>query len=130
MHFKSAACNIFTNSMLIYYYESPSGKNLVSEFINSLQYKQRAKIRRVLFLIQEYGIHPAIPHIKKLSGVPLWEIRIPGKDSIRMLYVIIQKNTVLVLHGFIKKAQKTTSKEITIALNRYQEWISRKGIDK
>jgi len=108
----------------VYYYITASGKNIVREFIVSLQKKQQAKVRRSLQLISEYGLSSAIPHIKKLSGTPLWEIRLLGKDNIRILYVIPGSNSILVLHGFIKKTQKTSPKEIQTAVNRYHDWLS------
>ena len=108
----------------IYYYITSSGKNIVREFIVSLQKEQQAKIRRTLQLINEYGLSSAIPHIKKLSSTPLWEIRILGKDNIRILYVIPGSHSILVLHGFIKKTQKTSSKQIQTAINRYHDWLS------
>jgi phage-related protein len=108
----------------IYYYLALSGKNVVREFILSLQKNQQAKVRRILQLINEYGLVTANPHIKKLIGTPFWEIRILGKDNIRIFYVAPDINSILVLHGFIKKTQKTPSKEIQIALNRYLDWKS------
>lgn len=63
----------------VYYYLTPSGKNVIREFILSLQKDQQAKVRRILQLISEYGLSSAIPHIKKLSGAPFWEIRIALK---------------------------------------------------
>ena len=105
------------------YYISSSGQNHVRKFIISLQKSQQAKIRRLLQLITEYGLSSILPHIKKLTGTPLWEIRILGKDNIRIIYVIPYKNTVLALHGFIKKTRKTPLKEINTALKRYQDWL-------
>ena len=106
----------------IYYYLTPSGKNVIREFILSLQKNQQVKVRRILQLINDYGLTPANPHIKKLIGTPLWEIRILGKDNIRILYIAPDTNSILVLHGFNKKTQKTPIKEIKIAIDRYSDW--------
>ncbi len=64
-------------------------------------------------------------HTKKLTGSPLWEIRILGQDNIRVIYAILVKDTVLLLHGFIKKSQKTPTREIEKALLRLKEYQSR-----
>lgn len=109
------------NKTTVYYYISPNGKNPVREFILSLQKYQQAKIRRILQTISEYGLLAIIPHTKKLTGTPLWEIRILGSDNIRVLYIIRAKDSIFVLHGFIKKTQKTPEKEIILALKRFQE---------
>lgn len=65
----------------IIYYVSSSGNNPVKDFLDYVGPKQKTKILRLLFHIEEYGLQAVIPHIKKLSGIPLWEIRVLGKDS-------------------------------------------------
>ena len=37
---------------------------------------------RIFQYPEKLGTTSAIPHLKKLQGTPLWEIRILGKDSI------------------------------------------------
>lgn len=113
------------NKITIVYYLTSVGDNPVKEFIDSLSKKQKAKIFRIFQYMQGYGLQVPLPHIKKLTGTPLWEIRILGQDNIRIIYVVPQKDTVLVLHGFIKKRQKIPSKEIDTALNRFKEWQTR-----
>jgi len=112
----------------IYYYISPSGKNPVKNFLDSLQETQQAKVLRILQYIEEYGLRSILPHVRKLTGTPLWEIRILGKDNIRVIYVVPTKNTVLVLHGFIKKKQKTPSKELNLALSRHYDWLGKQRL--
>ncbi len=106
----------------VYYYISPSGDNPVSTFLDSITQKQQAKILRILQYIKEYGLSAVLPHTKKLTGTPLWEIRILGRDNIRVLYAVPLKNVVLILHGFLKKSQKTQANELRIAVMRYVQW--------
>lgn len=105
----------------IEYYLNSKGENPVKKFIDSLSKKQKAKIFRIFLALQEYGLLSIMPHTKKLIGTPLWEIRILGQDNIRIIYVTIEQNSILVLHGFVKKKQKTPPREIQIALTRYNE---------
>ena len=109
----------------VQYYLTADGESPVKEFIESLSKQQKAKIFRIFLTIQTYGLLAILPHTKKLSGTPLWEIRVLGKDNIRILYVTVEKETVFVLHGFIKKKQKTPQKEIAFALSRYKESLVR-----
>ena len=111
----------------IYYYTTVLGENPFSDFLDRLSGQQQAKILRIFSNIKEHGLSSILPHVKKLSGTPLWEIRILGKDNIRVLYVCPLKETVLVLHGFVKKQQKTPDREITTALQRYKEWLAIEG---
>jgi phage-related protein len=112
------------NRWQVIYYLSPFGNNPVKEFIDNICPKQKTKILRLLFHVAEYGLQAVIPHIKKLTGTPLWEIRILGQDSIRILFVTRVGNQVILLHAFFKKTQKTPAREITIALTRLKEMNS------
>lgn len=109
----------------ILYYISPASQNPVSVFLDSLSPKQQSKIVRVLKNIHEYGLESVTNHTRKLSGTPLWEIRILGSDNIRVIYAIPIQNIVLLLHGFVKKSQKTPQKEIGKSLERLKEYQNR-----
>ncbi len=105
----------------VQYYLTPAGENPVSDFLDSLTQQQQNKILRIFSYIETYGLLSVIPHLKKVVGTPLWEIRILGKDNIRILYITLTENTIMALHGFIKKKQKTPQKELSIALARYEQ---------
>lgn len=110
----------------VIYYTTVSKENPTLAFIKSLNEKQQRKIIRILTIIETYGLVTTIPHIRKLIGTPLWEIRILGQDNIRILYVTEEQDVIIVLHGFIKKSQKTPLKEIHIALQRLEGLINTK----
>lgn len=110
----------------VIYYATINEQSPVMDFINSLNVPQRRKIIRLLTSIEEYGLTSAISHIKKLTGNSLWEIRILGQDNIRIFYCLILSDSILVLHGFLKKTQQTPAREIDTALNRFKEWMDRK----
>lgn len=112
--------------MKVVYYVSKNSFEPIKLFLDSLDKIQQTKIIRILQYIREYGLQSVIPHLKRLSGLPLWEIRILGKDNIRLFYILEFKNTIIILHGFIKKTQKTGKQDVSIALKRYTEWKSRK----
>lgn len=106
----------------VIYYTTVLKESPALNFIESLSTPQARKIGRVLTYIRQYGLITAIRHIKKLTGTPLWEIRILGQDNIRVLYAIEDQDAIIILHGFVKKTQKTPVKEIKIALVRLGEW--------
>jgi len=103
----------------VVYYTTLHGDNPVKDFIDSLPYSQKTKIFNVFRLYQESGLIGIIPHTKHLAGSVLWEIKI---DKNRILYVSQTKFSILVLHGFTKKKQKTPSKEIKTAYIRLKNW--------
>lgn len=106
-------------------YKTPQGEMPVNEFIRSLELKVQSKVYNVLELLKTFGISVGSSHIKKLTGTELWELRILDSDSIRILYIAITGKTLLLLHGFKKKKDKTPPKEIRIAEDRLAEFRCR-----
>src|SRR3989344_9279687 len=100
---------------------TPLGKTSpIKKFLNACQPNLRTKILRQLKYVEEYGLNPAIPNIKRVTGTTLWELRILGKDSIRIICVSRPERGVKILHIFRKKKQKTPTNELNIALKRNQ----------
>jgi len=103
-------------------YEDINGNDPIEEFILKSTKIQRAKIFRQTEHLEEYGISPRNPALKKVSGTNIWEMRSLGKDNIRIFCAPYNKGIVL-LHIIIKKSQKTSQKDLSIALKRYSELI-------
>ena len=115
------------NQWEIIYYTSLTGANPVRDFISCLNENTQAKVARTLDLLSKYNIFVREPHTKKLSGTPLWELRILGKDNIRLFYVTVLHKSFLLLHGFVKRENKTPRREINVALARLVDWQNREG---
>lgn len=91
----------------------------VQKEVEALPEDMRARFRRIVELIQQYGlewVHE--PYIKHLQG-KLWEMRLTGRDGIaRAIYVTAQGRRVVVLRAFMKKTRTTPRQEIELALQR------------
>lgn len=72
--------------------------------------------RPVADFLEIHGNLLGMPHAKRLEP-NLYELRIRGKEEIRIIYGFKQKNIYL-LHGFKKQKQKTPKKEIETARQR------------
>lgn len=107
--------------MKLLYFTNSKGVSPVRNDILRLSKSQQEKVNRAIQPILEFGVGSHLIHTKKLVGTPLWEIRILGKDSIRVLYVTELSDIVMILHVFIKKSQKTPGREIGVAMKRLQE---------
>ena len=94
----------------------------VRDELEALPPDMLARFRKIVELIQGYGLERVHePHVKHLEG-PLWEMRMKGKDGIsRAVYVTARRSRVVVVRVFVKKTQKTPRREIDIALQRAQE---------
>lgn len=108
----------------ILYYISSSGDNPVKNFLDQRS-SVKSKAFKIFQYIREFGLTAAIPHIKKLTGSPLWEIRILGEDSARILYVTRKEKQILLLHAFVKKTNKTPRREIEIAISRIPKLLTK-----
>lgn len=106
----------------IIYWESARGDKPVQDFIESQEENTRAKIVRVLEHLQEFGTSIGNPHVKKLAGSELWELRVLGANSIRIFYVAVELRQFLLLHAFKKKTQKTEKREIRLAAERLGQY--------
>ena len=69
----------------------------------------------------EYGPDLVLPFTRAM-GKGLFEIRAKGQTGIaRGLFRTISKNTIVILHVFIKKTQATPKKELELATKRMKE---------
>ena len=107
---------------IIYYQNHLNKKFPVQDFIDSLDENAKAKIINSIDLLEEFGIKLTSVHTKKLAGTPLWELRVLGRDNIRIFYIAVVNKSFLLLHGFLKKKQKTDKKEINTALIRLKDY--------
>jgi len=98
----------------------------VQEELESLPADMRARFRRIVELIQLFGLERVNePHVKHIEG-PLWEMRMKGKDGIsRAIYVAAAERRVVIVRVFLKKTQKTSRRDIALALERAKEVTDR-----
>ncbi|MCX6705266.1 MAG: type II toxin-antitoxin system RelE/ParE family toxin [Candidatus Woesebacteria bacterium] len=104
----------------VVYFTTPSGKSPVKEFINKSEARLQKKIIRQIDYLEEFGLTTQNRYLRKLSRTPLWESRILGSDSTRIISVALIEKTVVVLHIFKKKTNKTPLGDIKISLQRYK----------
>jgi len=111
------------------YYKTVRGDSPVEEFIDSLPAKLRAKNTRELELLEEFGTALPMPYAKQLHGSGckgLWELRVKlASDITRVFYFFPTGDRVLLLHGFLKKTDKTPAMELNTAKRRMQDAIER-----
>lgn len=97
-------------------------KNPIMDFILSLNEETQLD---VLAILQKMEIDPFNLGTlsKKIKGVKnLFELRVKGRNIIIRLFYCYKKNKiVIILHGFIKKTQKTPKKELDIVIKRKKE---------
>jgi len=98
--------------MQVLYYE------VVKAFVKKLQKSTQPKVLRAIELLEQYGQNLSMPHAKKVTNL-LYELRIRGTQEVRIFYVI-QEDTAILLHVFLKKTQKIPRREIETTKKRIQ----------
>lgn len=99
------------------FYKSPAGNEPVREWLKDLP-PDFKKLIGVDIATAEYGWPIGMPTCGSL-GRGLFEIRtdLPNKTISRVIFSVIDNEMVL-LHGFIKKTQKTPKQDMDLALER------------
>ena len=88
------------------YFEKEDGTYPAEEFILSQDVKMRAKLFRLLELLEEKGNTLREPYSKSLDD-GIFEIRAKqGNNITRVLYFFYVGNKIILTNGFVKKSQK------------------------
>lgn len=109
------------------FYEKENGEKPVELFLDKLDIKMRSKLLMILKILQEKGNLLSEPYSKHLDD-GIFEIRSKvGSDISRVLYFFYFGGKIIVTNGFIKKTQKTPSKEIEKAKCYRKDYLERFG---
>jgi Phage-related protein len=110
----------------IVFYKDKNDIEPVKEYILSLVARSdkdsRIKLNKIQDYVQilaQYGTRAGEPYIKHLDG-EIWELR-PLRD--RILFFCWVDDTFVLLHHFVKKAQKTPKREIERAIKNMIDFI-------
>jgi phage-related protein len=84
----------------------------VEQFIIKLDKATTAKVLRTIDLLEKLTFKLGMPHSKKIDS-HLYELRVRGRQEIRIFYCFNQQKIVL-FHAFIKKNNKIPLKELNL----------------
>jgi len=101
------------------FYRSPSGKEPVRDWLVDLSREDRLVIGTDIKTV-EFGWPVGLPVCRSL-GDGLWEVRSSLRNRIARVLFCVADNTMWLLHGFIKKQQKTPSQDLALARRRQQD---------
>jgi phage-related protein len=103
-----------------FFYESALGNRPVREWLLRLSLEDRKLVGRDIQKV-EFGWPLGMPYCRSL-GNGLWEIRsdLTNERIGRVIFCIARERMVL-LHGFVKKTQKTPPQDLKLALRRMRE---------
>jgi phage-related protein len=111
-------------SLTAFFYRTPSGNEPVREWLKSLTKTEKFRIGVDIWKIQsEWPV--GMPHVRPL-GNGLYEVRSHIPEGIARILFIIDGGEMILLHGFIKKTQKTPPEVLALAEKRRRNYEQNK----
>ena len=99
---------------IVYYSEA------VRQWVDGLPAGLRAYYARITERMMQYGPYLGMPYVRSL-GKGLNEIRAMGKEGIARVFFATRSEKIVILHGFVKKTDKTPKREMDTARRRLKE---------
>ena len=109
--------------MKIKYYQTPSGRSPVEDFLHALPAETRLEVTDAMVLL-ESGQKLEMPLSRNLSGIRpgLHELRIRDKaGQVRVIYYVKKEDAIYLIHGFRKKTRAIPQRELAIITKRLKE---------
>jgi phage-related protein len=107
--------------MPVVFYRTPSGREVVRDWLRSLDEKDRNAVGQDLMRVQ-YRWPVGMPLCRPM-GDGLWEVRSElASRTIARTLICVEGGRIVVLHGFIKKTQKTPDAALMLARRRMKEF--------
>jgi len=105
----------------VVFFKTETGNEPVREWLKGLS-KEDCKVIGTDILTVQYAWPVGKPLVDNL-GDGIWEVRSRLENRIaRTLFAVVDQEIVL-LHGFIKKTQRTPPDELTLAKKRWKQYI-------
>lgn len=103
-----------------YFYRTAGGAEPVLDWLRSLPADDRRTIGTDLATVQ-FGWPIGMPLCRFLGG-GLWEVRstLPSRRIARLVF-FVEDGRIGIVHGFIKKTQKTPAEDLELARKRMKE---------
>lgn len=98
------------------FYRTGSGTEPVREWLKSLPIDYKKVIGEDIKTVQ-FGWPIGMPVVRKLDA-GLWEVRSHIRDGIARVIFTVYDDVMILLHGFIKKSQKTPDDDLETAKKR------------
>ena len=100
----------------VVFYKTQAGKEPVREWLKSLSSKDRKAIGEDIKTVQ-FGWPLGMPLVRKLES-DLWEVRSRLHNRIARTIFTVEDGVMVLLHGFVKKAQNIPKQDMALARGR------------
>lgn len=104
----------------VFFFQTESGAEPVREWLLDLDRKDRKTVGEDIKTVQ-FGWPLGMPLIRKPEP-ELWEVRSRLSHGISRVMFTVAGNVMILLHGFVKKSQKTPVAELATARRRLAQF--------
>jgi phage-related protein len=104
----------------VIFFEAESGNQPAREYIKGLSKDDKRIVGADIRIVQN-SFPVGLPLVRKIKP-RLWEIRSDIKDGISRVFFTFINEEIILLHGIVKKTQKTPPREIDVASERIKEF--------
>ncbi|HQS60803.1 MAG TPA: type II toxin-antitoxin system RelE/ParE family toxin [Polynucleobacter sp.] len=98
------------------FYSTEQGNEPVRRWLKSLSAFDKKRIGEDIKTVQ-FGWPLGMPLVKHLDG-DIWEVRVNLSKSVARVLFVLNGGSMVLIHGFIKKQQKTLKSDLDLAKDR------------
>nr|VFJ44883.1 MAG: Phage-related protein [Candidatus Kentron sp. FM]VFJ61246.1 MAG: Phage-related protein [Candidatus Kentron sp. FM]VFK11445.1 MAG: Phage-related protein [Candidatus Kentron sp. FM] len=109
--------------LTVNFFRTNSGNEPVRDWLKDVGREDRKRVGGDIKLVQ-FRWPLGLPPVRKMEA-DLWEIRTNlGSGNIARVFFTVRNTRTVLLHGFVKKSQKTPRQELDLARTRRNQWLS------
>jgi phage-related protein len=109
--------------LTVNFFLSESRNEPVREWLKGMEKENTKQIGEDIMLVQ-FRWPLGMPLVRKMES-DLWEVRSKIKSgNISRVFFTVKDGKMVLLHGIIKKSQKTPKKDIDLARSRKNQWLN------
>lgn len=101
------------------FYSTKQGNAPVREWLKSMSAQDKKRVGEDIKTVQ-FGWPLGMPLVKHLDA-DIWEVRVNLSKSIARVLFVLNKSSMLLIHGFIKKQRKTLKSDLDLAKDRVKK---------
>jgi phage-related protein len=107
--------------LTVVFFKTEAGNEPVRQWLRELPRNEKKVIGEDILTVQ-YAWPVGKPLVDNL-GDQIWEVRSRLKDRIARTLFILHNEEIALLHGFIKKSQRTPKNELDLARKRKAQYL-------
>ena len=105
----------------VFFKQEASGDEPVRSWLKSLPNARERKAIGTDIQAVQFGWPLGLPLVDHIEG-DIWEVRIKLENRIARVLFACDGNKMVLLHGVVKKQQKTDRDDIDLAKRRWKKW--------